>query len=273
MNNENAAHGAPGHVLRKSLLCVITMLLTTPSLHAEVRTTAVEYKHGDTVLEGLLAWDDALPGKRPGVLVVHEWWGRNDYINSRAEKLAALGYVAFALDMYGKGVVAKDPKEAGALAGKIRGDGALMRERATAGLEVLRRDERVDPTKIAAIGYCFGGTVALELARSGAELAGVVSFHGGLATKAPAEKGKVKAKVLVLHGADDPHVPVADVTAFEEEMRAAGVDWQVVSYGGAVHAFTNPAAGSDPSKGAAYNEAADRRSWEAMQAFFREVLK
>lgn len=266
------ATGAPGVVLKSTFLLAI-LLLMTPPLHAEVKTTLVEYKHGDTVLEGLLAWDDALPGKRPGVLVVHEWWGRNDYIRSRAEKLAALGYVAFALDMYGKGVVAKDPKEAGALAGKIRGDGALMRERAAAGLDVLRKDERVDAKKIAAIGYCFGGTVALELARSGADLAGVVSFHGGLGTKAPAEKGKVKAKVLVLHGADDPHVPVADVTAFEEEMRAAGVDWQVVSYGGAVHAFTNPAAGNDPSKGAAYNESADRRSWEAMQAFFGEVLK
>ncbi|MBI2923675.1 MAG: dienelactone hydrolase family protein [Planctomycetes bacterium] len=245
----------------------------TPDLRAEIRTSTVEYKHGDAVLEGLFAWDDAIQGRRPGVLVVHEWWGRNDYVKSRAEKLAALGYVAFALDMYGKGLVATDPKEAGALAGKVRGDSALMRERAAAGLEDLRKDERVDATKIAAIGYCFGGTVALELARSGAELAGVVSFHGGLGTKAPAEKGRVKAKVLVLHGADDPHVPVAEVTKFEEEMRAAGVDWQVVSYGGAVHAFTNPGAGNDPLKGAAYHESADQRSWEAMRAFFNEVLK
>jgi dienelactone hydrolase len=240
-----------------------------------VQTKVVPYKHkhGDTVLEGYLAWDDAVQGRRPGVLVVHEWTGLSDYAQSRARKLAALGYVAFAIDMYGKDIRPKTPPEAGVQAGIYKQDRELMRARALAGLEVLRSNPLCDPKRIAAIGYCFGGTVVLEIARSGADVAGVVSFHGGLDTPTPADAKNIRGKVLVLHGGDDPHVPRKDVDAFEDEMRAAGVDWQLVVYGGAVHSFTNPAAGNDNSKGAAYNAAADRRSWQAMQAFFGEILK
>lgn len=240
---------------------------------AAVKTEVVEYRHGDVVLEGYLAYDDAFSGKRPGVLVVHEWMGHNPYVRKRAEQLAGLGYVAFALDMYGKGVRAKDAKEAGALAGKYKGDRPLMRARAGAGLDVLRKHARIDPSRLAAIGYCFGGTTALELARSGADLVSVVSFHGGLDTPTPGDARNIKGKVLALHGGDDPSVPMKQVEEFQEEMRKGGVDWQFVSYGGAVHSFTNPEAGSDNSKGAAYNERADRRSWEAMKTFFAETLR
>jgi dienelactone hydrolase len=240
---------------------------------AEVRTGVVEYRHGDAVLEGYVAYDDSAKEKRPGVLVVHEWTGHNPYVRMRAEKLAREGYVAFALDMYGKGVRAKDAKEAAALAGIYKGDRKLMRARAAAGLDVLARHPRVDPTRLAAIGYCFGGTTVLELARSGAGLRGVVSFHGGLDTPSTEDAKNIRGKVLVLHGADDPFVKPAEVAAFQDEMRRAGVDWQFVAYGGAVHSFTNPDAGSDNSKGAAYNATADRRSWEAMKDFLEEALK
>jgi dienelactone hydrolase len=187
--------------------------------------------------------------------------------------LARLGYVAFASDIYGKGVLAKDAKEAAALAGIYLGDRKLLRARASAGLDVLRNRPEVDPKRLAAIGYCFGGTTVLELARSGADLASVVSFHGLLNTQTPGDARNINGKVLVLHGGDDPYVPMKQVEAFQEEMRNGGVDWQFVTYGGAVHRFTNPEAGNDNSKGAAYNERADRRSWEAMKDFFAETLK
>lgn len=239
----------------------------------EVETRVVEYVDGETALEGYLAWPKDLSGKAPGVLVVHEWWGHNPYVRKRAEQLAAQGYVAFALDMYGKGVLAKDFDEAGKWAAKFKDNRKLMRSRARAGLAILAGNEHVDAKKIAAIGYCFGGTTVLELARDGADLAAVVSFHGGLATPMPAEKGAVKAKVLVCHGADDAFVPADEVAKFEDEMRKAGADWQLVKYSGAVHSFTNPEAGKDPSKGVAYNEAADKRSWRAMVDLFVEAFK
>jgi dienelactone hydrolase len=174
--------------------------------------------------------------------------------------------------MYGKGVRPKDTKEAGAEAGKYKGNRPLMRTRIAAALDWLKKNPNVDTKRIAAIGYCFGGTTVLELARSGADIAGVVSFHGGLDSPTPADAKNIKCKVLVLHGADDPYVPAAEVAGFEDEMRKAGVDWTLISYGGAVHSFTNPDAGTDNSKGAAYNERADRRSWEAMKTFFAEIL-
>jgi len=239
----------------------------------EVNAEVVEYRHGEVALEGYLAYDAALRGKRPGVLVAHEWSGHGAYVRERAEQLARLGYVAFALDMYGKGVRAKDAGEAAALAGIYKADRARMRARAAAGLDALRNRPEADPARLAAIGYCFGGTTVLELARSGADLAAVVSFHGGLDTPDPGDARNIRGKVLVLHGGDDPFVPAKQVEGFQEEMRKAGVDWQIVSYGGAVHSFTNPGAGSDNSKGAAYNGRADRRSWEAMRAFLSETLR
>jgi dienelactone hydrolase len=246
--------------------------LAAATAQAAVKTEVIEYKHGDVVLEGYLAYDDAVSAKRPGVLVVHEWTGHNPYVRKRAEQLAALGYVAFALDMYGKGVHAKDPQEAAKLAGIYKSDRKLMRARAAAGLDVLRKQPQTDTTHLAAIGYCFGGTTVLELARGGADLVGVVSFHGALATPTPEDAKNIKGKVLALHGADDPFVPAPEVAGFEDEMRKAGVDWELVKYGGAVHSFTNPDAGSDASKGAAYNASADHRSWQAMKDFFGEVF-
>jgi dienelactone hydrolase len=255
------------------ILLIVALLIVPVHSQAGVKAELVEYKHGDVALEGYMAYDDAIQGKRPGVIVVHEWMGHNPYVRKRAEQLAKLGYIAFAIDMYGKGVRAKDAKEAAALSNIYRSDRRLMRARANAGLEVLKKHPLADPGRIAAIGYCFGGTTALETARSGADLAGVVSFHGGLDSPNPGDAKNIKGKVLALHGGDDPYVPPEQVIKFEEEMRKAGVDWQLVSYGGAVHSFTNPEAGNDPSKGAAYNEKADRRSWEAMKLFFAEIFK
>lgn len=239
---------------------------------AAVKTQAVEYKDGDTVLEGYLAYDDALPGKRPAVLVVPEWWGLNDYAKGRARQLAEMGYVAFAVDMYGKGVLAKTAKEAGELAGKFRSDRAMMRTRIASALAELRKNDRVDPKRIAAIGYCFGGTAVLELARSGADIAGVVSFHGGLDNPKPDDAKNIKCKVLVLTGADDPSVSAEQVKAFQDEMRKAGVDWQMTFYSGARHGFTNPDNGNPPTGPVAYNEKADKRSWQAMKDFFAELF-
>ena len=255
------------------LVAAGALLGAAAAARAEVRTEAVVYTDGDVTLEGYMAYDDFYQGKRPGVLVAHEWMGHNPYVRRRAEQLARLGYVAFALDMYGKGVLAKSADEAAALAGKYKGDRKLMRSRATAGLSVLRKHPMADPARLAAIGYCFGGTVVLELARSGADLRAVVTFHGGLDTPTPQDARNIRGKVLALHGGDDPFVTTAQVSAFEDEMRKGGVDWQLFTYGGAVHSFTNPDSGSDNSKGVAYNERADRRSWEAMKAFLSETLK
>src|ERR1043166_5696508 len=256
----------------KTIAAVILALGISMNSLAVVQPDSVEYKQGDATLEGYLAYD---PGasKRPGVLVVHDWMGVGPFVKGRAEELARMGYIAFAADIYGKGVRPKNPKEAGELAGKYKGDRGLLRARVLAALDVLKKNERVDKKRIAAIGYCFGGTTVLELARSGAEIAGVVSFHGGLDNPNPADARNIKCKVLVLHGADDPFVPSEQVAAFEDEMRKAGVDWQLVKYSGAVHAFTNPEAGNDNSKGAAYNERADKRSWDAMKSFFAEIFR
>lgn len=257
----------------KKYLFALMLLFGAQSAVAGVVGKTVEYKQGDTVLEGYLAYDDSVKGKRPGVLVIHEWKGVGPYEKKRAEQLAALGYVAFAADIYGKGVRPTTPDLAAKEAGKYRGDDrSLLRARAAAGLDKLASFKQVDPGRLAVIGYCFGGTAALELARSGANVLGAVSFHGGLSTPSPADAKNIKGKVLVLHGADDPHVKPAEVEAFQQEMRQAKVDWQMIYYGGAVHSFSNPNSGNDPSKGAAYNEKADKRSWEAMKQFFVEIF-
>jgi len=238
----------------------------------DVHSRSVRYFHDETEMVGALAWDDRFEGQRPGVLVFHEWWGLNEYARERAEALARMGYVALAADLYGEGRTAQNSKEAGTLAGETKSDRQRMRCRARAALELLRAQATVDPARMGAIGYCFGGTAALELARSGADLQAVVSFHGGLDTPDPAGPGDIRASILICHGADDPHVSPEEVAAFREEVRRAGVDWQMNIYGGAVHSFTNPAAGDDPSSGAAYDPVAARRSWAAMKLFFAETI-
>ncbi|MCU7493598.1 MAG: dienelactone hydrolase family protein [Ignavibacteria bacterium] len=255
------------------LLFFITGVLFMNDIEAKIRTQAVDYESGGVKLQGYLAYDDAQKGKRPAVLIVHEWWGLNDYPKKRAEEIAKLGYVAFAADIYGKGVIAKTPDEAGKLASQFRNDRTLARKRVTAALDVLKKNNFVDAGKIAAIGYCFGGMIALELARSGANIKGVVGFHTSLDTQKPDDAKNIKGKILICTGANDKSVPPEMRQAFQKEMDNAGVDWQMNIYSGAVHAFTNPAAGSDPSKGIAYNANADKRSWEAMKIFFNEIFK
>ena len=257
----------------KYFIAFIMAVALCTSAQAELRTKAVQYRHGNAVLEGYLAYDDTIEGKRPGVLVVHEWWGLNPFAMKRTEELARLGYVAFAVDMYGIGMRAGDAKKASELSGVYVNDRTLMRDRAMAGLDILLNHSLVDAKKIAATGYCFGGTTVLELARGHAPVLGVVSFHGGLSTPAPAGTKDVKAKVLVLHGADDPFATKDQINAFMDEMRGSGADWQMISYGGAVHSFTNPQADSFGIKGIAYNEKADRRSWQAMRQFLDELFK
>ena len=257
----------------KSLTPTVLALACSLTAQAQIHTETIEYQQGDTVLEGYLAYDTAIKGQRPGVLIVHQWKGLTDYEKKRAEMLAKLGYNVFALDIYGKGVRPQSGQEAGAQAGKYRNNRALLRARAQAGLAVLRKHELTDPKRVAAIGYCFGGTTVIELARSGADIAGVVSFHGGLDSPHPEDGKNIKCKVLALHGADDPHVSAKDLAAFEDELRQAKVDWQLVKYGGAVHSFTDWNAGDNPQQGVAYNEKADRRSWEVMNQFFAEMFK
>lgn len=240
---------------------------------AEIKLETIEYKQGDVICEGVVAYDTAVQGKRPGVLIVHQWKGLTSYERKRAEMLAQLGYAVLCADIYGKRIRADNAQDASALAGKYKSDRTLLRARVNAGLAQLKKLAVVDSTRTAAMGYCFGGTTVLELARSGANVKAVVSFHGGLNTPNAADAKAINARVLALHGADDPFVPPAEVAAFEDEMRKAGIDWQLVSYGGAVHSFTDWNAGNDNSKGAAYNEKADKRSWEAMKVFFAEVLK
>jgi dienelactone hydrolase len=236
----------------------------------------VTYSANGTTLKGYIARPPKADGKRPGVLVVHEWWGNNDYLRKRADMLAQLGYIAVALDMYGDGKIATHPKDAGALSGEVRKNMDLAEKRFRAAMSLLAGQPDVDARRIAAIGYCFGGGMAIEMARRGLPLAGVVSFHGSLVTQTPAKPGAVKAKVLVLNGADDPFIKPEHIEAFKKEMQAAGVDYRFINYEGAVHAFTNPAATENGKKfnlPLAYNGEADRKSWEEMQHFFGTVLK
>ena len=254
------------------LSAVVALAALSQSAFAKIKTEVVEYKDGDAVLEGFLAYDDASDKPRPGVLVVQDWTGVGDYVKGRAQQLAELGYVAFCADIYGKGVHPTDPKECGALAGKFKGDRAMLRSRVKAGLEQLVKNPLVQKGKVAAIGYCFGGTTVLELGRSGADVQGIVSFHGGLATPTPEDAKNIKARVLVCHGADDPFVKADEVAAFKQEMTKGAVNYKFVAYPGAVHAFTRPDAGGDNSKGAAYNAAADKESFVAMKEFFAEIF-
>jgi dienelactone hydrolase len=251
----------------------LVVLVVALSSQAAIKTEVIEYKDGNTVLEGYLAWDDAVTTPRPAVIIAHDWMGLGDFAKGKAEALAKLGYVVFAADCYGKGIRPKNSDEARAEAGKYYGDRSIIRGRLNAAITVVTSRKEVDPSRIGGIGFCFGGMAVLELARSGAEVKGVVSFHGGLNTPNHDDAKNIKGKILVLHGADDPFVGADEVMGFEHEMTSAGCNWELVKYSGAVHSFTNPAAGSDNAKGAAYNAQADARSWIAMKNFFEEVLK
>ena len=236
----------------------------------------VEYKAGDVMLKGYLVYDDAAKKKQPAVIVVHEWWGHDQHARNGARKLAKAGFVGFALDMYGDGKQAHHPKDAGAMSGEIRKNLDLMQTRFNAARDFLGRQSNVDSTRVGAVGYCFGGTVVLQMARLGEDLRGVVSLHGGLGTEQPAEKGKVKSKVLVLTGAADPFVPKEQVEGFKQEMQKAGADFRVVSYAGAKHSFTNPAATETGKKfniPIEYNAQADKKSWAEAVKFLKRTLK
>ncbi len=263
-------------VMKKLFLLLVSVAVAMQT-HAKIITKSVAYEHAGTKLEGYLAYDDAVVSTAhpaPGVLVVPEWWGLNDYPKGRAEQIAKLGYVAFAADMYGAGVVTTDPKKAGELATPFYGS-PLMAARAQAGIDQLLATGLVDATRVAAIGYCFGGSTCQALAFSGAALKGVVSFHGG-PVPVPADAAtKVKAKILICHGAVDPFVKKEDLDALLKGLDGAKLDYQFISYAGAVHAFTNP--GADKIAAAtglpiAYNAAADARSWRHMQAFLAEIF-
>lgn len=239
---------------------------------AEIQAEEYVYADGENALKGYIACDDDSDEKRPGVVIFPEWWGVNDYVKMRARQLASLGYVALVADVYGGGKATEDPEQAARWAQLYKGDAKRFRQRARLALEALEEHDRVDDDKLAAIGYCFGGTAALELARSGADVQIVVSFHGGLGTTRPAERGDIQAMVLVCHGAADPHVSEKEVQAFKKEMAASGADWQMNTYGSAVHSFTNPDAGDDASDGVAYHATAAARAWADMKTRLRETI-
>jgi dienelactone hydrolase len=255
-----------------ALFIPLLSLLTLDTAWAEVKTKTVGYRDGDVELQGFLAWDDAVKGKRPGVIVVHEWWGLNDYAKKRAEMLAKLGYVAFAIDMYGKGKVTDHPDQASAWMKQIADNAAAAQKRALLGLDILRRNALVDPTRIAAIGYCFGGATVMQMAYAGADLAGVVSFHGSLPVATDEQGRQIKAKILVAHGSADSFVPRERVAEFQQALDKAGADWQMITYGGARHGFTNPGADKYGVENIRYNKNADIRSWQEMRQFFADIF-
>jgi dienelactone hydrolase len=257
------------------LMLTVTILFTISAnqhVAAEVQTKSIEYRDGGVSLQGFLAWDATSDQRRPGVLVVHEWWGLNDYARGRATQLAELGYVAFALDMYGKGKVTEHPKQAGQWATTIRKNADAWRARARAGLKILKQQDQVDPNRLAAIGYCFGGSTVLQLAFGGDDLRGVVSFHGSLPVPTADEAARTKSRLLVCHGAADRFIPAEQIGKFQQALDEGGVDWQMVYYAGAKHSFTNPGADAKNIDGIGYNKKADQRSWGHMQAFFDEIF-
>ncbi len=259
-------------MINRTISALMLLCLSLPAL-AEVQGKAVEYKAGDTVLKGYMAWDDANTKPHPGILVVHEWWGHNGYSRKRAEMLAGLGYTALALDMYGDGKQASHPDDAGKFSGAVRKNMDVAEARFNAALDLLKQQPNVDSTQLAAIGYCFGGGLVLELARRGLDIDAVASFHGSLGTQVPVQKGDVKTRIAVFNGADDPMSKPAQVIAFKEEMDKAGVDYLFVDYPGAKHSFTSPEAdelGKKFGLPLQYNAEADKDSWAQMLVFLKE---
>ncbi len=261
-------------MIKMILLALLSSAMITGNAMAAVKGQTVNYTSGDgATLEGYVAYDDRIRMPRPGIVIVHDWMGISQFTRDKADELAKEGYVAFAADIYGEGVRPADTDEAAKLSGKYKGDRKLLRARVRAAYDKLSMMKEVNPAKMLVMGYCFGGTAALEFARSGAPLSGTASFHGGLATPMPEDAKNIKGPVLVMHGADDPFVPPAEVAAFKKEMSGAKVDLKFVSYPGAVHAFTNPASGNDNSKGMAYNAEADKKSWAEFEKFLKRVFK
>jgi dienelactone hydrolase len=244
---------------------------TTEGLELGIQTRTVEYKDGDIVLEAYMAWDDSGNDARPGVLISHAWGGRGEFENSKAEQLAELGYAGFALDLYGKGVRGSNAEENAALMRPLLDDRAMLQRRMRLALEEIRKQKEVDSSRVAAMGFCFGGLCVLDLARSGADVRGVASFHGLFSKPGNLDGYKISAKVLVMHGWDDPMAPPDHVLALAEELTAAGADWQFHAYGNTLHAFTNPQA-NDPGHGTVYNADADKRSWQSLQLFLAEIF-
>ncbi|MBI5890469.1 MAG: dienelactone hydrolase family protein [Nitrosomonadales bacterium] len=260
----------------KTLLCFIVLMFAAASAHAAVQGKEVSYRADGTTLKGYVAYDDAVKGKRPGILVIHEWWGHNEYARKRARMLAERGYTALAVDMYGDGKQAHHPDDAGKFASEVSKNAALAKARFDAAYNLLGKEATVDAGNIAAIGYCFGGSVALNMARIGEPLKAVVSFHGGLGTASPALAGKVKARIASFTGEDDPMIPAAQVAAFRQEMDRAGARYIVVTYPGAKHAFTNPDAdkyGREFKLPLAYDAAADKASWDEGLAFLADAFR
>ena len=258
-------------VLFASLLFLVTSLAG-----AAIKTETITYSNNGTQMKGYIAYDDSFSDKRPGVLVVHEWWGHNDYARKRAEMLAEEGYVAFALDMYGNGKTASHPEDAGKFSSAVKQNMAEAESRFRAALQELKQHPMSDPEQVAAIGYCFGGGIVLEMARRGVELDGVASFHGSLGTDNPADKGEIKAKIRVYNGAADPFVKPESIENFKQEMQAAGADYKFVNYPGAKHSFTNPGADKFGKKfklPLEYNQQADEQSWESMLEFFDKIFE
>jgi len=262
--------------MKTIIACFISLMIVSQPLRAEVVGEEVTYKTATTTLKGYLAYDNAIRQRRPAVLVVHEWWGLNQYARRRARELAELGYTALAVDMYGDGKNTEHPDEASKFYKAVTNDMPEARARFMAAMEIISNHPTVDKSKIAAIGYCFGGGVVLEMARAGFDLDGVVSFHGSLGTSTPAAPGKVKAKMLVLNGAADPFVTAEHITAFKQEMNSAGVDYKFVNYPGAMHSFTNPDADTFARKFGMplkYDADADALSWKEMQKFLVAIFK
>lgn len=256
--------------MKRGLLLILSILFVS-NAHAAIVKKALDYHLAGKTYEGYIAYDDAVKKARPGILVTHDWMGITDRTKAKVEELAEMGFVGFAVDVYGKGVRPQTTDEAAKLSGGFKKDRTALRIRMQQGLKTLRDQTQVDKQKLLAIGYCFGGTAVLELARAGADLRGVTTFHGGLDSPKPEDGKKIKGKVLALHGADDPFVSATDLAAFENEMRSNKVNWQLIKYGGAVHSFTDKSAGTDNAKGAAYNADADRRSWQAFKNFLEDT--
>ena len=244
-------------------------------LQSSTVSQEITYEVAGVKLKGFMAYDETVARKRPGVLVVHEWWGHNDYVRNRARMLAEMGYTAFALDMYGDGKLAEHPADAKKFMMEVLGNIAAAEERFNAAHKILRDHASTDETKTAAIGYCFGGAVVLHMARAGTDLDGVASFHGNLSTQTPAVEGAVKSRVLVLHGAEDPLIPPEQAEAFKQEMQQAKVDIELIAYPGAVHSFTNPVAtavGESLNMPLAYDEKAVQQSWAELDGFLKEIF-